>query len=273
MVEREPDQGVRLGLAGGAEPRLGVELGPAMGPVAVEVDAPGRILVELAVAVVVDPLGVLRIDRALSLGRVGLAEQSRIGRVGHQRRLAVLDPHPQDQPVAVDVVGPVLAGPAVPVTIEGLKIGAELAARAAQEAFGPVGIEPGDDMNRALLEPPPPGRVTRDLLDQGQRHLATDDVVGLQVRDDQDRRAARGGGTRLRGLAEGYQPDLAPLHRLDERIQPHPARKLRRHSPQGRGQCRVVEIALGKERGGRGRLRMSGGRRCPALLAGLVPRP
>ena len=68
-------------------------------------------------------------------------------------------------------------------------------AGAAEEPLGAVGVEPGDDVERAPLEPlaARPGRGA-SLLDQAQRHLAADDVVGLQVRDDQDRRLARGRG-------------------------------------------------------------------------------
>jgi len=186
MVEGKLNQGMRFGFTGWAETSLLVKLGPAMRPVPVEVDSARRIFIEVAVAVVVDTLCIVRVNRAFPLGRIGLAEDPRVVGIGEERGLSVFDPHPEHETVTVQVVRAIFSRATIAVTIERMEVRSYLGMWGMEKPFSPIWVEPGNDVNRASFEQLFPCGIAGDALDQPNCHLAADNMVGFQVRNDQD---------------------------------------------------------------------------------------
>ena len=120
-----------------------------------------------------------------------------------------------------------------------------------EQPLGAVGVEPGDDVDRPLVEELRDRRVLAVRLgqagDQPERDVRADDVVRLQVGHQQERRLR---GARA-GAADGGDPDVAALAGRRQRPDGDRAGVVPGDLAEGVGQARVIEVA-GRE--GRGRL-------------------
>ncbi len=155
-----------------------------------QADAAGPVLVELAVAVVVEALGIELPDALFALRPVGLLHQARIAGDGHPSPFGVLDPDLGDEAVAVEVVGAVLVRRVVLVVVlragvpavEPLGLG-EIERRgvgiaAGQDVPGPVGPQVG---------------LAAEALGQPERGLGGERDRPVHVGRDEDGRQGLGG--------------------------------------------------------------------------------
>jgi len=173
-----------------------------------DVDAAGAVLVVLAVAVVVDALGVELVDALLALGPVGPLEDAGRGGDGEVFAFGVLDAHLGDEAVAVEVLGAVLVDRVVLVVVRRARVArveAEGGRGRREETRGGVGIAAGQDVPGAVgthvgLVEEEPGEVEGGL--RGERDRA------FHVRGDKDRGEGFGRGAGLSGGRQRGAGDL-----------------------------------------------------------------
>ena len=164
-----------------------------------EGDAAEAVLVELAVAVVVEPLGVELPDALLAFGPVGLLHQARLAGNGDPGALGVLDPHLGDDAVAVEVVGPVLVDRIVLVVIRRAGVAAVAELGLAEIARRRVRVAAGQDVPCPVR---PQVGLGAEGLGQPERGLAGEGHGPVHVGRDEDGRQALGGFRRLRADLE-----------------------------------------------------------------------
>ena len=174
---------------------------------------PGPSSLILAVAVVVEALGIELPDALLALGPVGLLHQARLAGDGDPGALGVLDPHLGDEAVAVEVVGAVLVGLVVLVVVAGPGVAGVEAQGLAEVDRGGVRVAAGQDV------PGPVGPQVgflADELGQVEGRLAGDGHRPFHVGRDED------GGKVLRRLrrlgADLEQDELAAAGALGQDV-------------------------------------------------------
>ena len=160
----------------------------AVHEVHVEVDPPDVVLVELAVAVLVDPLDLQPEQGALAFVAVRLGVDARLVRIGHHVRfLGVVHPHHRDEAVPVEIVGGILVNRAVAIAVVGSKIAPAIALHIPEESLCRVGVDAWQHVERVLLEEHDRHFVVagKQPLGDAHRHSAADHVIAVDVGRDQ----------------------------------------------------------------------------------------
>ncbi len=210
---------VRLGPREREVPRAALDvLGLPVGrPVPVHVVAAGRVLVDLAVAVVVDPFEAELLVFPLLAGLDGDEQSGVVGRE-LEAAVGVLLPHLGDLAVAVEVVVPVLVEQAVAVVVAGRLAAPRAIGRVRPgEPVGPaVGVDRRDDVERLLiqelgdlLDPPV---VLGQVPDQIEASLGRLDLVAVDVAIDVHGRL--GPVAARLGVVDRHAPHVPPLDAL-----------------------------------------------------------
>ena len=228
--------------------------------VAIELDAADAVLVEEAVAIVVDAFPIDRPAARLALLRVGTLHQARIVARRRERTGRVLDAHHGDQAVPVQVFRRILVETAVVVVVERRHVAAPGGLQRREHRLGPVRVEPRHDVEHAGRQLTAHGLVARREQGAGdaERQGAPRDLVGGEVGDQEDswtrrgrRRARRGDFDRPQPPAAGGAPHLDEGRRAGVRGG---------EGAQIRFEGRVREMPIaGAGRGGRRRRALPGG--------------
>ncbi len=189
----------------------------------------------------------------LALLGIGSLHQARLFGIGHVLAPGRRDPHHRDEAVAVEVLGTVLVDPAVVVVVEGVGVGPQPGFEGREEAFGPVGIDPGEDVDGRGLEPlldrGVAGRVLGQEFGHGQRELRAGQVVALETRGDEQGRTFPGRDDA--GAGDLKRPDVAPAPGLADGRDPDQGLVRSGQGLDGLGQGGVIAIG-GSLLGGRG---------------------
>ena len=209
----EERQALGLGDLVGPRP-VGVLL-VAVHEVHVETHAADGVLVEVAIAVVVDPLDHERVLGPLALVAIGLDVEPRLAGIAHEiGLLEVEDAHHRDHPVAVEVVGRVLVHDSVAILVIGPQVAAPRLADRGEVALGGVGVDARHHVDGVVRQE----RLRRLVAGLGLRdqqlghregHAASDEVIAVEVGDQEQRRPLVGLDPSAAGQTQG--PDRPAL--------------------------------------------------------------
>ncbi len=179
--------------------------------VPVQLDPAGRILVVLAVAVVVDPLGKDLVDAFFALGGIRRPEEPGLLGIRDKNAFRILHPHLGDRPVLVQVLEAVLVDGSVGIFVD--RTGIDEAARAdrPEVRLRSVRIEQGGDIDCPGVEKssdlPVFLHVSIDQFSgQAEGRLGPGDMAAVQSGRDQHGRAETGRGLDRR-IAAGEPQD------------------------------------------------------------------
>ena len=142
----------RLGLAEHVVAGVALPIRVLMLEVAVEVYATGAVLVDEAVAIVVDSLPVESVRPGLPLGRVSLFHEAWLVWVDHVHAERVEHAHDRDDAVAVQVVRGVFVHATIIVGIEVERVEPVPVPRTVEHRLGAVRVEPRHDIDDVLTQ-------------------------------------------------------------------------------------------------------------------------
>ena len=244
------------------DPRAFGEPGILVAVVLVDVGAARAVLVPPLVPVVVHALDVHGPPATLPLRRRRAAHEEGVDGIGHPLAGGIAHAHHRDQPVAVQVLGPVLVGRAVAVVVLLPAVRRPLGERRLEERLRRVGVGARHDVHRRSIEQTRGRAVApvarRQPPDRAERDLAADDVRPIRVGDDEER------GTRVDVLAgaEPHRVHGAPARRAGDRRHLHETWMGALQAVERAAERGVVVVAGGGRCGARGRgLRRRCGRR------------
>ena len=165
-----------------------------MREVAIELDAADAILVDEPVAVAVDAFPVHRPAAGLALLRIGALHQARVVGRRRERPARIRHPHHRDHAVTVEVFRRILVDAPVVVVVERREVAAPRRLERGEHRLAAVDVEARHDVEDAGGELTPHGLVGRAEQGAGdpQRQRAAGDLVGAEVRDQQDARPRAG---------------------------------------------------------------------------------
>ena len=124
---------------------------PVAREVAVEVESADAVLVDLAIAIVVDALADDAVEGPLAVIILAADEQARILGADLAIAVGIGDAHLGDETIAVEILGGVLIGAAVAVVVDGSDRAAQ-GNPVQQRGIGAVGVELGADVEGAGVE-------------------------------------------------------------------------------------------------------------------------
>ena len=212
-----------------ARAALDVSWLPVTWPVAVHVVAAGAILVDLAVAVVVEAFlagnrPFAAADRSVRAGRGRhWFHLVRIELAAAVRAVRIATPHHANRAIAIEVVGAILVGPAVAVVVGRLHARARRVRRVLRLEPGlpAVWIGAGDEVERDSVDQRRERVVLRVLLDEVpdgvEDRLRCLTLVAVDVAVDVYR-GLRGVGPRLRAVEREHEDRAALRTRSDLRV-------------------------------------------------------